>query len=46
MVVGGTGLYIKTLLEGPHGTPPSTAESRAHVDRLVEEEDGGVWDVR
>ena len=42
MVVGGTGLYVKTLVEGPHGTPPSTAESRAHIDRVVEEEDGGV----
>ena len=46
MVVGGSGLYIKTLVGGPHGTPPATAESRAYIDRLVEEEDGGIWDVR
>ena len=46
MVVGGTGLYIKMLMEGPHGAPPSTLESRAHIDKLVDEEDGGSWDVR
>lgn len=46
MVVGGTGLYIKTLVEGPHGTPSSTAESRALVDKLTDEEDGGDWEVR
>lgn len=46
MVIGGTGLYIKTLIEGPHGAPPSTLESRAHIDKLIEEEDGGVWEVR
>lgn len=46
MVVGGTGLYIKMLMEGPYGAPPSTQESRARIDKLVEEEDGGAWEVR
>ena len=47
MIVGGTGLYIQSLLEGgPTGAPESTEETRAFVDRLVEEEDGGDWDKR
>lgn len=46
MVVGGTGLYIKTLMEGASGSPPSTQETRAMIDKMVEEEDGGVWEVR
>ena len=46
LVVGGTGLYIKTLMEGLVNSPPSTQESRAVIDKLVEEEDRGVWEVR
>ena len=46
MVVGGTGLYLKTLMEGAIGSPPSTQESRAMIDKMVEEEDKGVWEVR
>ena len=46
LVAGGTGLYIKTLMEGLVNFPPSTQECRAVIDKLVEEEDGGVWEVR
>ena len=46
MVVGGTGLYIRTLMEGLTGAPPSTLESRTVIAKLVDEEDGGIWEVR
>lgn len=46
VVVGGTGLYIKTLMEGTSGAPPTTRESRAMIDKMVDEEDVGVWEVR
>ena len=46
VLVGGTGLYIKTLMEGTAHSPPSTQESRAMIDKMVEEEDKGVWEVR
>ena len=47
LVVGGTGLYILTLLQGgPTGSPQSTTETKAMVARLVEEEDGGSWEKR
>lgn len=47
MIVGGTGLYIRTLLQGgASGAPQSTEETRAVVSRLVEEEDGGNWEKR
>lgn len=47
LVVGGTGLYIRTLLQGgASGSPASTEESRAKVARLVEEEDQGEWEKR
>ena len=46
-MVGGTGLYILTLLQGgATGSPQSTVETKAMVDRLVEEEDGGDWEKR
>ena len=50
LVVGGTGLYLRTLLRGgggPEGSSvPSTVESRAMVTRIVVEQDGGDWDTR
>ena len=46
-MVGGAGLYVKTLLEGgPTGAPQSTVETKARVTRLVEEKDGGDWKKR
>ena len=45
LVVGGTGLYVRTLLQGPSGAPSSTAESRERVDDIVRE-DGQDWDKR
>ena len=43
LVVGGTGLYLHTLMHGPTGAPPSTPETRASVDRMVE---GEAWEAR
>ena len=43
--MGGTGLYIRTLMQGPTGAPSSTAESKAMVDTMVEQ-DGGSWEAR
>ena len=43
LVVGGTGLYLHTLMHGPTGAPPSTSETRAGVDRMVE---GEMWEAR
>ena len=43
LVVGGTGLYLNTLMHGPTGAPPSTPETRASVDRMVE---GETWEAR
>ena len=45
MVVGGTGLYIRTLMEGATGAPPSTGESKEMVEEMVKE-DGEVWETR
>lgn len=45
MVVGGTGLYIRILMEGATGAPPSTGESKEMVEEMVKE-DGGVWETR
>ena len=45
IVVGGTSFYIQFLLRGHTGAPPSTAESRAAVDELLEEY-GGDWQAR
>ena len=44
-MVGGTGLYIRTLMQGPTGAPTSTPESRALVEALVEE-DQQNWETR
>eukprot|EP00731_Ephydatia_muelleri_P027889 Em0019g762a len=44
LVVGGTGLYIQTLMEGSTGAPPSTPDSRAMVESMVER-DGHSWDM-
>ena len=47
LVVGGTGLYIQTLLrEGVSGSPPSTEESRAMVNQIISKEDGNDWKKR
>ncbi len=47
MVVGGTGLYICTLLRGGgSGSPTSTEEGKAMVDRIIDIEDGRDWDKR
>ena len=46
MVVGGTSLYLRTLLQGMQGSPASTHESRAMVQRIFEEEDEGQWEKR
>ncbi len=45
LVVGGSGLYFRSLMEGPSGAPSSTVISRKRVDELLAE-DGGQWDVR
>ena len=44
-MVGGTGLYIRTLLHGPSGSPASTAESMERVEAMVKE-DGQDWGKR
>lgn len=44
LVVGGTGLYIQTLMEGSTGAPPSTPDSRTMVEAMVEK-DGHNWDT-
>ena len=46
LIVGGTGLYLQTLLQGSRGSPPSTHESRAMVERIFKEEDKGDWETR
>ena len=47
LIVGGTGLYMRTLLEGgASGAPQSTRETKAWINTLVETEDGGDWDKR
>ncbi len=46
LIVGGTGLYLQTLLQGCQGSPASTQESRAMIDRIVQEEDKDDWDTR
>lgn len=43
LVVGGTGLYLRTLIHGPTGAPSSTPESRASMDRMLE---GEAWETR
>ena len=43
LVVGGTGLYLHTLIHGPTGAPCSTPESRASMDRMLE---GEAWETR
>lgn len=45
LVVGGTGFYVRTLLQGPTGAPPSTAESMERVEGMVRE-DNQDWDKR
>ena len=45
MVVGGTGLYIRMMMEGPSGAPTSTPQTKATVEDMVKQ-DGGVWEVR
>ena len=45
LVVGGTGFYMRILLEGPHGSPTSTTESMKKVEELVRE-DGHNWEKR
>ncbi len=45
LVVGGSGLYFRTLMEGASGAPPSSPASKAMVEEMVQR-DGGVWDVR
>lgn len=45
LLVGGTGLYLRTLMQGPTGAPPSTKESRARIDALLAE-DKGDWETR
>lgn len=45
LVVGGTGFYVRTLLQGPTGAPPSTAESMERVEGMVRE-DNLDWDKR
>ena len=45
MVVGGTGLYLQTLMRGPTGSPPSTKESRARIDALLAADEGD-WEAR
>lgn len=43
LVVGGTGLYLRTLIHGPTGAPSSTPESRDSMDRMLE---GETWETR
>lgn len=45
LVVGGTGFYVQTLLQGPTGAPPSTTQSMERVEAMVRE-DGHDWDKR
>jgi tRNA dimethylallyltransferase len=43
LVVGGTGLYTRTLLQGPSGAPASTPETIERVEAMVAE-DGQDWE--
>jgi tRNA dimethylallyltransferase len=43
LVVGGTGLYVRTLLQGPSGAPASTPETIERVEAMVAE-DGQDWE--
>lgn len=45
MIVGGTGHYIRTLMEGATGAPPSTRETKEMVEKMVQE-DGEIWETR
>ena len=45
LVVGGTGLYVRTLLQGPSGSPSSTPASRERIEEMVKE-DGYDWEKR
>ena len=45
LVVGGTGLYTRTLLHGPSGAPASTPETIERVEAMVAE-DGQDWEKR
>jgi tRNA dimethylallyltransferase len=45
LVVGGTGLYTRTLLQGPSGAPASTPETIERVEAMVAE-DGQDWEKR
>ncbi len=45
LVVGGSGLYLRSLMEGPSGAPPSSPSSRGRVDDMLAQ-DHGVWDKR
>ena len=45
-VVYSSVMVLYALMEGASGSPPSTQETRAMIDKMVEEEDGGVWEVR
>ena len=45
LVVGGTGLYVRTLLQGPSGAPASTPETIERVEAMVAE-DGQDWEKR
>lgn len=45
LVVGGTGLYVRTLLQGPSGSPSSTPASRERIEEMIKE-DGNDWEKR
>ena len=45
MVVGGTGLYIRMMMEGPSGAPTSTPQTKAMIEDMVKQ-DKGEWGVR